>query len=123
MGKDKKKFAKVYGRLDLDTEVITLTVKRAGHYNLPGCHGTGGLCYSCCRFRGVEGGEGCRYRDWWKYALHTNRKVLSEEINKKSQQWENRKVLVDVTLDPKAPAALQPTPQNIWSMFIDCYFL
>lgn len=106
MGKDKKKYAKILGRLDSATETVTL-VWRGGHYGIGMCEGGGRLCYECNHFRGVADPvcfETLQAPQWAKFKLPQNKWFLDRQINEATMPWEDERVLVDVKLkEPSTP--------------------
>eukprot|EP01102_Stenamoeba_stenopodia_P007948 TRINITY_DN2245_c0_g1_i1.p1 TRINITY_DN2245_c0_g1~~TRINITY_DN2245_c0_g1_i1.p1 ORF type:complete len:199 (-),score=27.54 TRINITY_DN2245_c0_g1_i1:99-695(-) len=103
MGKDKKKYAKILGRLDSSNDTVTL-VWKGGNFGIGHCEGGPRLCYECNKFRGVGDpvlGETTQATQWDKFKLPFNTQQLVDTINKATLPWKDRKVLVDVKLDPE----------------------
>jgi len=101
MGKDKKKYAKIMGRLDSATQTLTLVWDEGGHSGIRLCEG-GGMCYECTKYRGIANPyvfETLQGPQWKKFQLPIWRYFLNKQINEATMPWEDRKLLVDITMD------------------------
>jgi len=107
MGKDKKKYAKILGRLDSATQTVTLVWNGGdGGYGL--CEGGDRLCYECNKFRGVADPVCCQTlqsHQWESFKLYMpkNKAMLTQQIDEATRPWKDRKVLVDIRLDGDSP--------------------